>query len=54
MTYLHSRKILAYKHIPILFLVLFGAVVGLFVVNDFGVGVDEPNLRIYGKESLDS
>ena len=50
----HLRRILSHKLSPILFLVLFAVVVGLFVVNDFGVSVDEPNLKIYASQSLNS
>ncbi len=54
MPHRHLTTILSHKLTPILFLVLFAFIVGLFVVKDYGVSIDESDLQIYAKQSLDS
>jgi hypothetical protein len=54
MTQLHLSKILSNKNSPIILLACIAITIGLLVAKDYGVGVDEPNLNLYGTQSLDS
>jgi len=54
MSHRNLSKILSHQLTPILFLVLIAFIAGLLVLKDFGVSVDEPNLHLFAKRSLDS